>query len=323
MFYYQIFCVARCQITSIRFTFIPVNKKSLQTHSDFFVQEFPYRENGLLLTSDLKNNNMNKSTLLSFFFLAFLSSSALNAQVCVPDSLYRDSTGGVFPRPVSEEYPDAGIDVPACIGDSYFFNFTVVVPDTVVFNGIPLVMRRIRLRANNPVQGLPVGLSHACEPSNCDMAAGTLGCIALSGVVDATNEAKDYPLIIYVDLVTSFAVIPTQFPNPALAPGEYFITVKESNDPECLASIRTTLAPQPIKIAPNPGSGNLMVYLPQGFSGQGTLQLTDQAGRVVYFRRTDRLEGIWDLDLADLPKGFYTLQLIGDKQFYQAKYIRQ
>jgi hypothetical protein len=256
--------------------------------------------------------------------IVFLAGNQAQAQVCVPDSSYQDSTAGVYPKPVSEENPDAGIDVPACIGESYYFNMTVVVPDTVIFGGIPLVINRIRLRTNNPVQGLPSGITHACEPTNCDMPANTLGCIALSGIADESNEPKDYPLIIYVDLVTSFAVIPTQFPNPALAPGEYFITVKGADDPECLASVRkNTVKSQPVQIAPNPGSENLMVYLPAGFSGKGSIQLVDAGGRVAYQQNTDRLEGIWELNTAGLPAGFYTVLLRGDKQLYQAKYIKQ
>jgi hypothetical protein len=265
-----------------------------------------------------------KNLHLALFILIISGAWATaSAQVCTPDSTYQDSTAGVYPKPLSEENPDGGINVPACIGEDYEFNLTVVVPDTVVFGGIPLVIRRIRLRTNNPVQGLPNGINFACEPSTCDMPANTLGCIVLNGIADESNEPKDYPLVILVDLVTSFAVIPTQFPNTALAPGEYLITVKSADDPECLASIKKS--PQktaPVQIAPNPGSDNLMVYLPLGFSGQGEIHLLDQNGRIVYREVTNRLEGIWELPTATLPAGFYTVFLKGDRQLYQAKYVK-
>jgi hypothetical protein len=250
------------------------------------------------------------------------SFSLLQGQICFPDSTYQDSSGGVYPKPVSEENPNAGIDVPACIGEPYYFNFTVVVPDTIVVGGTPFPIERIRLRSNDPVQGLPVGLTHGCNPASCDMPKLTMGCIALYGIPDPVNEPKNYPLVIYVELVTNFGVFPTQFPNPALAPGEYFITVKEPGDPECQTSIKQVRQSLPVKIAPNPGSGNLMVYMPNDFAGQGIIRLMDQSGKFVYFQQTPRLEGIYELEIAHLPTGVYTLQLIGDKQIFTAKYVR-
>jgi hypothetical protein len=260
-------------------------------------------------------------TLLTFLFCSTFS--LIHGQICYPDSIYQDSSGGVYPKPISEQNPNAGINIPACIGEPYYFNFTVVVPDTIIFNGFPLAIERIRLRSNDPIQGLPVGITYGCNPTNCDMPKNTMGCIALNGILDPSNDPKDYHLIIYVDIVTSFGVIPTQFPNPALAPGEYFITVKELDDPECLSSTRQIRQSLPVKIAPNPGNGNLMVYMPIEFSGKGTIQLMDLSGKIVFIKQTNRLEGIYELEISDLPIGIYTLQLIGENQIFTAKYIRQ
>ncbi len=262
--------------------------------------------------------------LYTLLTVAFCSSfSLLHGQICFPDSIYQDSSGGVYPKPVSEQNPNAGIDVPACIGEDYYFNFTVVVPDTIIVGGTPFAIERIRLRSNDPVQGLPVGITYGCNPESCDMPKNTLGCIALYGITDPINVPKDYHLIIHVELVTNFGVFPTQFPNPALAPGEYFITVKELNDPECLANTQQIRKSFPVKIAPNPGSGNLMVYMPSDFSGPGIIQLMDLSGKLVYVQHTNRMEGIYELEVSELPSGIFTLQLIGDQQIFTAKYIRQ
>jgi len=266
-----------------------------------------------------------KTYFTLIFTLCTLLSSQLYGQNCEPDDFYQDSTGGVYPRPVSDSLPEAGIDKVACVGQEYYFNFTVKVPDTILFNGVPLVILRLRLRSSEPISGLPSGISHICEPETCDMLAGTLGCIALTGIPDETNTPGDYPLIIKIDLVTTFGVIPTEFPNPALAPGQYILKLEDGNSEECMSSfVKQSRQVKPILISPNPGLNNddLYIHLPEHISGKGSITFFDLSGKAVYYQNEDLLRGIWRINTADLPNGVYLLEITTENEHFTAKYIR-
>jgi hypothetical protein len=266
-----------------------------------------------------------KSISLLILFIGLLSSAEIVAQNCEPDEIYVDSAGGVYPRPVSDSLPEAGIDKIACIGQEYYFNFTVVVPDTILFNGVPLVVTRIRLRTTEPITGLPVGLSHQCEPANCDMLSGTLGCIALVGIPDEVNEPGEYPLIIKVDIVTSFGAIPTEFPNPALAPGQYIITLEEGNSEACMSSsIINPKTATPLMISPNPGinSDELYIHMPDHVSGSGSISFTDLSGKKIRYITQESIRGIWKIDTSTIPSGVYIVEMKTEKESFIAKFIR-
>ncbi|MGB5026097.1 MAG: hypothetical protein WBO44_12155, partial [Saprospiraceae bacterium] len=70
--------------------------------------------------------------ILNFFIVC-----SVQSQNCLPDSIYRDSSAGVYPKPVSPTNPNGGITKKACINKPYEFVFTVVVPDTVLVPAFP------------------------------------------------------------------------------------------------------------------------------------------------------------------------------------------
>jgi hypothetical protein len=246
------------------------------------------------------------------------------AQVnCEPDETYADSTAGVYPRPVSEQYPDAGIDVIACPGEDYFFTFTINVPDTILLGTTPIAISRVRLRTDTPVTGLPEGISHACEPTNCDMLAGTLGCVALSGTVGSEVESGIYPLVILVELITSFGLaIPTQFPNDQIAPGEYFLTVGEKNDDgECVISSNTeSFTNEGLSLFPNPASDRLHVRLDTRQTGNFFWQIWDTRGKLISQGKSDNIKDNLEISLQGIPSGNYRLLISNGTKTYHAPF---
>lgn len=252
----------------------------------------------------------------------------LSAQMsCEPDPFYADSTGGVYPRPVSEAFPDAGIDALACPGQEYLFNFTVNVPDTILFAGTPIGVERVSLRGENPVTGLPAGLSFVCNPSDCDMAKNTQGCIALVGTVSEDVTPGVYPLEILVNIVTSLGIsVPTQFPNPAIAPGEYFIVVGEPDgEGGCLTvSLMETLSDQPLSLFPNPARGEVQIIVPDKSIQQATLTVFDVLGRPVIHSKEQLMDkGQCRISTAQLSAGTYFVNIADSNHRYQAKMVIQ
>ena len=128
-------------------------------------------------------------TILPFFFVLF--STIAFSQACDPDTLYRDSIAGVYPRPLSDVNPNGGIDTFACIGQPFEFVFTVIIPDTFSFNGLLLTLLSAEIATSGAVTGLPAGMGYACNPPDCIFPADSIGCIVLQGIPDATNQPAD------------------------------------------------------------------------------------------------------------------------------------
>jgi len=265
---------------------------------------------------------------LYIFLLISMMSAGVSAQMtCEPDPFYADSIGGVYPRPISEAFPNAGIDVPACPGQDYFFNFTVIVPDSILFGNTAIGVERVSLRGDNPVTGLPAGLSYVCSPANCSMDKNTRGCIALVGTVESGVTPGIYPLEILVTIVTSLGIpIQTQFPNEAIAPGEYFIVVGEPNEEgECLTvSLVETTSDQSLTMFPNPAKGEVQVLVPNRLMQQATLTVFDALGRpVISDKQLHVKDGQCQFSTAHLTSGTYIVTISDHQQRYQAKLVVQ
>jgi len=251
------------------------------------------------------------------FLLLVMGFSSFAQTTCQPDPFYADSTGGVYPRPVSEDFPDAGIDVVACPGQDYYFNFTVNVPDTIFLGAIPILVSRVRLRTSEPVRGLPAGLSFVCNPVNCDMPRATQGCIALYGEIDGDVVPGIYQLEILVDIVTNFGlVVPTQFPNEAIAPGEYFIVVGEPDGEDCLTvSLLERSQQEAISIFPNPNNGVFQLILPDFVTQPVRIEVFNTIGQAVKVHTEVPVANrSAEVSMRDLVPGTYFVSVLSNKQ---------
>ena len=226
-----------------------------------------------------------------FAKLVFILISCMaSAQNCIPDQFYADSVAGVYPRPLSDLYPDAGIQAAACIGEPYAFNFTVKLTDTVMIGTTKIPINSIRLRADSAVIGLPAGISFRCEPPSCEVPANSLGCIELFGTPEASNLPGEYPLEIHAELLTPFLIIPIKFPDVNISPGAYTLTLGNENGPEECTTL-SVFNPDdktfPLEVYPSFGQGSAMLLLPQLENKSANLFISDMMGKII--RRTEKI----------------------------------
>ena len=266
---------------------------------------------------------MKTKSALKLMILGLIFSSALTAQTtCDPDQIYADSSGGVYPRPYTDSMPEAGINVIACPGQTYFFNFTVNVPDSIQLGALVIPVSRVRLRTSEPVRGLPQGLNYVCNPGNCDMPAGTLGCIALVGTVGTNVTPGIYPLEILVDIVTTFGlVVPTQFPNEAIAPGTYFIVVGEPDGACNTVSVITKELQENLLLSPNPTNQEIRIAANTFKSNQLHVRVSSIQGQIWYDYPITMLSNEQlTIPVQILPPGNYITHISDGQKVYTGKF---
>jgi hypothetical protein len=157
--------------------------------------------------------------LLTLFF-SLVTASLMFGQICVPDDTYADTTG-VFPPPYQEDdCPDCGITDTACIGNDFYFVFTIAVGESIeIVPGFPQTLDSVVV---DSITNMPEGIVLDCNPSSCVYPQSFLGCAVLSGIPTANNTPGNYSLVIHTNVYTggSALPIPITFPNSLIAPGE-------------------------------------------------------------------------------------------------------
>lgn len=247
-----------------------------------------------------------------FYFLlcCLFSFDILSAQVCLPDSLFKDSTAGVYPKPLTAANPKGGINKKACINKPYEFVFTVVIPDTVTVPGFGTIgLNSAQIATSNAIKGLPKGIDYQCNPSNCTFNAKTMGCIILNGIPDNSNTPGNYKPVISLKLNTVFGPFTVDYPG-SIFPGEYILELLDEN-----CQVSTYNADESKAYWwPNPSNGELYS------SGEQLIQnlsITDLVGRIVYF---DKNPGSHSLRLGnELSKGIYMIQWSDGNRTYKQK----
>jgi hypothetical protein len=190
------------------------------------------------------------------FVLFTVTSNSINAQTCEPDEMFADSTAGVYPAPITADNPDGGIDEPACMGSYYEYTLTVIIPDSVTLDIFGQELDLEIVSADVPpagaIEGLPPGIDYLCMPENCTMPALTSGCLLLYGTVPQGTPPGNYDLSLELNITfTGLGRQTFEFPGTVF-PGEYYITVRESDHPNCMSTSATNQHPQVASLYPNP-----------------------------------------------------------------------
>jgi hypothetical protein len=172
-----------------------------------------------------------------FFSICFIP---LNAQNCLPDSTLKDSSAGVYPKPITLENPNGGIHKKACKNQDYSFVFTVVIPDSIVvpISPNPIPLEKVTLTTKDAIKNLPKGIEYACNPPNCIFKKNTIGCLELKGIPDNSNMPGDYkPVILMLFTVNlGFPIdLAAEYPGTTF-PGEYILTLLSEQD--CLIATK-------------------------------------------------------------------------------------
>lgn len=227
-------------------------------------------------------------------------------QSCLPDSIYKDSTAGVYPKPKLGG-AGVGINKVACINKPYEFVFTVVIPDTLTIPGIPIVLNLTYAKIDTvgAISNLPAGIKYACNPPTCIYPRKTIGCLVLKGTADKTNLPGDYKPIIKLEIGTLLGAIVIDYPG-AQFPGEYVLTLLDEN---CL------IATKDINIVkdnffPNPTEG----WINSREDNITDLKLTDALGRTIsiqnqpvdakFILKDELLDGFYLLSWKSLNKSY-------------------
>ncbi|MGB3130091.1 MAG: T9SS type A sorting domain-containing protein [Saprospiraceae bacterium] len=250
-----------------------------------------------------------KLQIATIFFIFTIFN--LNAQVyCLPDSLYRDSTVGVYPRPVTPENPNGGITKPACINKPYEFVLTIKIPDTVSFQGIVVNLNSAKIETTGAIQNLPVGITYACNPPDCVFPKLSLGCIKLYGTATSANLPGKYKPVITLNLSTAFGTFPISYPG-AQFPGEYILTLL---DESCQVGLSNP-SEEKQSWFPNPSNGNFHTTNPN----VQNIKLYNSFGQMVYSNF-----GSTRIDVENqLNSGLYFIHWFeGEKSYTQKMWIK-
>lgn len=249
---------------------------------------------------------------LFYTFINFFIYLNLQSQNCLPDSIYKDSTAGVYPKPISPTNPNGGIHKKACINKPFEFTFTVVVPDSVTVPNFPtLGLEKVSIDTQNAIKNLPKGIHYKCNPPNCIYQKNTFGCLILSGIPTTDNTPGDFKPVISLNLTLNFGIpfdYAAEYPG-SVFPGEYILSLQSETD--CSSSSNEEIAP--VKYwYPNPGNGYL--YHPSNHLLQ--VKIFDMQGIPVFENSTIR-------DAIDLRKilhpGIYIIQWIENQLIYNQK----
>ncbi|MCU0348825.1 MAG: T9SS type A sorting domain-containing protein [Saprospiraceae bacterium] len=248
--------------------------------------------------------------LLAILFCA--CANFLSAQNCDPDLTFADSTAGVYPLPYHpEESPNGGIKECAVIGQPFDFTFTIVVNDTLTYQGLSFPLDSVVV---NSVSGLPTGVSYVCEPGNCHFKANSIGCAKLLGIPTNANAPGIFNLNIaglaYVN-GSSFG-LQINFPDANLAPGTYTIQLNASaNDPCAVTSTNELRQSVSIQTVPNPTSGMTQIKINSKVTGQFQFRVVDLLGQSMEQRQIgiSKGENNLEFDASLYANGLYFVQI--------------
>jgi hypothetical protein len=214
----------------------------------------------------------------------------MNAQSCTPGANYADSTYGVWPDTVTN-FPYATVSVP------YSTDLNFKVPSTITADLDPtgaFVGQTISSFSVDNVQGLPTGLNYACNVSSCTYSGGSNGCANLYGTTTLTGTF-DITIDVTVNVSTLFGNIPyaTSFTGYKIVVGN--------------AGIETSSFSK-FKITPNPVNDYLKITNFQNVLDISSIQIFSYNGQLI--KTININETIIDeLDLRDIPKGMYLLNI--------------
>jgi Secretion system C-terminal sorting domain len=265
--------------------------------------------------------------ILLFVFVCLMASSFVSAQ-CKPDAIYKDSTFGVYPKPYdAATNPKGGINKSACIGKPYKFVFTAKIPDTTTVTqfGLKLQARidSVRLDKNDPtsIQGLPVGMSYACNPPNCVFYPKKPACLYMYGTATNANKAGDFELkiktIAVLDIGLGPITYPLSFPDKNIAPGTYILKLEPALSTTCFVSGTTDKYENITYISANPNPTTDLTKIAFYMVENDVLDfiVTDITGKKVHQETRNAEHGIntIDFDASKLNAGIYIYSLGNQK----------
>ena len=271
---------------------------------------------------------MKKFILFSFFACVFTITSYAQATSCTPNEMYRDSAFGVYPPPLSVNFPTGGIPISACRNQPWDFAITVKIPEEVVLQGTPVTLFSVEVAETGAVSGLPTGFTYSCNPPDCIFEpSDTLGCINIYGIT--ADTVGQYDITIATNIKSSF--LPTGFPVTlpsnliAGAEGNYFINVVDEGDPDCFTSNVDELLAEKFQVRnlPNPFGAFTNFEIRAEENDELEFQIYDVYGKLIHHRNIEVFAGenTFQFDGSNLANGVYIYTLGKDGALISDKMI--
>jgi hypothetical protein len=241
-----------------------------------------------------------KRTLPTLFALFCALSLSAQAPMCMRDSIIQGTDTLFWPLPYTETVQEFNLN-DACIDKPYNQSVTINVPSTY----LNFQVSKVSIATTGAISGLPIGITYACDPPNCNFNAGTLGCIVLYGTPTMANNAPDTFDLGIQATVHSFVDIPIEFPGQ-IAPGSHYYLILNTSD--CLVG-SYDLGSQftMLSNAPNPFNGQTLITAESLIAGDFQFDVFDLLGQRVH-NQTLRLEigrNEFTFDAGQLSNGTY------------------
>ena len=248
-----------------------------------------------------------KLLLLSLTFAVFTSNN-LGAQSCTPGTNFADSLYGVWPSP-SVGFPMATVnvaystDINFKVPDAIDDELVAVVPDAALLNGNAIISFKLL-----NVSGLPAGITHACNLSNCEYLGGANGCARLQGT---SSSVGSYPVVLEVSVLVEslFGNIPLTIPFDG-----YTIEVGVAGTIEQIIS--------PISVSPNPANNEIKIEGLTASMKANQISILNIEGKVVAEREIKDVLNT-TFDLSAVKAGIYFVNVSHASGNKTVKFIKQ
>ncbi|MFA6261912.1 MAG: T9SS type A sorting domain-containing protein [Bacteroidia bacterium] len=200
---------------------------------------------------------------------------------------------------------------------SQVLTFRVPADTTIIYNGnqVNAVIDSMRMLA---ILGIPDGYGYVCNPASCTWKGGTLGCALIQGNIAQSDSALvgEYPIKMYVYTWARLGGVIAY--TRADSSAQYVFKVRSYNGTFEISRL------EPLKIFPNPSTGNFRIELRDIQSNNNLLQVMDATGRIVYENRFDKpgtFLSIQDVQLGEVAEGVYHVSLIAGDRILQQKVV--
>lgn len=223
------------------------------------------------------------------------------AQNCSPDGSIVKT--GVYPT-VTEGFKDGYVNTP--------YEQVVqikVIKDTIIeFNGSPTAST-VFYAVIDSVKGLPASLDYVCNPTNCEIPGGDVGCTVLHGTPTNTDLYQTYNLTIFTTLyglpnawigvVTDPIPFQVEFDN-------YSVTVLSESE-----SVIELTPSFESNVYPNPLDENLTIEVNATATTSSKVTISSLLGEVVLEKEIQINSGnnSFQFNQLNLAKGVYMVEL--------------
>lgn len=236
----------------------------------------------------------------SFYLVAVLmivSTLSLSAQCTPLDSI----PGGAIidPLPYTEDMPGNGLRDTACVGLDFETVINFAIPDTIALGALGLLPIDSVAIIGDGVTGVPSSFNFDCNPDNCTYYPNELGCLRIFGLPTA-EESGMYNLEVNVRIFSGLFSFDRTLPDPTIAPGEYRLFVRESDNPACAPSaiVEGENSQFTLAVYPNPAANTTNVQVSSAVGMEAQLQIINAQGQLVSRQTVSLLGGTNNLTLA-------------------------